>query len=73
MAEEFFTPQERRVLVALSKGTREQAAKRLAVAKRTIDFHLSNIFDKVGERSIHLVMLSDKVMPVIGIQRVENA
>ena len=43
------TPTEVKVLVLVSKGnSSKEAADKLAVSKRTVDFHLANIYDKLS-------------------------
>jgi DNA-binding CsgD family transcriptional regulator len=42
------TPTEIKVLSLIAEGmSSKQAAERLVVSKRTIDFHLANIYDKL--------------------------
>ena len=43
------TRKEKEVLTLIGQGlTSQEAAERLFVSKRTIDFHLANIFQKFG-------------------------
>ena len=46
------TPQERQVATLVGAGsTNRETAERLCVSPRTVDFHLSNIYRKLGIRS----------------------
>ena len=46
------SPAERRVAVAVAEGrTNQEAAKTLYLSVKTIDFHLLNIYRKLGLRS----------------------
>jgi DNA-binding NarL/FixJ family response regulator len=46
-----FTPREKDVLVSLAEGLpTKQIARRLGVSRRTIETHISNVYDKLGVR-----------------------
>lgn len=43
------TPRERQVMKLVYQGcTAREAADRLCVSKRTIDFHVANVYSKLG-------------------------
>jgi DNA-binding CsgD family transcriptional regulator len=46
------TKREREILGLCSSGLRSQEiADKLGIAKRTVDFHLQNVFNKLGVRN----------------------